>query len=193
MRVIVAIVLVLALAACQRQALFVVLPNPDGSAGQITIDDGKTSVALNKPYAAGELRGGSAETVSVDAPQVQQIFGQTIAARPILPTHFRLYFISDSDNLTPDSQLLYRQVFEDIKRRPVYQVAVVGYTDTLGDKNYNQDLSLRRAHAIRDQLVHDGLAQDGIATAGRGQLDLAIVTPDQVSEPRNRRVEITVR
>jgi outer membrane protein OmpA-like peptidoglycan-associated protein len=193
MRRIAAGVLVLALAACQRQALFVVLPNPDGSAGQVTIDDGQTSVALDRAYAAGEVRGGTAAPVSVDPPRVQQIFGQAIAARPILPTHFRLYFISDSDTLTPDSQRLYRQVFEDIKRRPVYEVAVVGYTDTLGDKTYNQALSLRRARAIRERLVQDGLASVAIATAGRGQLDLAVATPDQVSEPRNRRVEITVR
>jgi outer membrane protein OmpA-like peptidoglycan-associated protein len=194
MRRLVLIVLAVVLASCsQREALFVVLPNPDGSAGQITVSDGKSSVALNRPYAAGEVRGGNAASVAVDPPQVQQIFGQTIAARPILPTHFRLYFISDSDTLTPDSQRLYRSVFDDIKRRPVYEVEVVGHTDTLGDKTYNQQLSLSRARAIRDQLVKDGLATAAIATAGRGQLDLAVVTRDQVSEPKNRRVEITVR
>jgi OOP family OmpA-OmpF porin len=194
MRHLAAIALACALAACsQRQALFVVLPNPDGSAGQITVDDGKTSVALDKPYAASEVRGGSAAPVAVDSPQVQQIFGEAIAARPILPAHFRLYFISDSDTLTPDSQRLYRDVFEDIKRRPVYEVEVVGHTDTLGDKTYNQQLSLSRARAIRVRLVQDGLNSVAIATAGRGQFDLAIPTRDQVSEPRNRRVEITVR
>ena len=194
MRRLVAIALACVLAACsQRQALFVVLPNPDGTAGQITINDGKTSVPLDKPYAAGEVRGGSAAATTVDPPRVQQIFGPAIAARPILPTHFRLYFISDSDNLTPDSQRLYREVFADIKRRAVYEVEVIGHTDTLGDKTYNQQLSLKRARAIRDQLAQDGLAPAAITTAGRGQLDLAVATGDQVSEPRNRRVEITVR
>lgn len=193
MRRLAAIALACALAACQRQALFVVLPNPDGSAGQITIDDGKRSVPLDKPYAAGEMRGGSAAPTAVDPPQVQQIFGPAIAARPILPAHFRLYFISDSDTLTPESQRLYRDVFADIKRRTVYEVEVVGHTDTLGDQTYNQQLSLKRALAIRDQLAQDGLAPAAIATAGRGKLDPAVATGDQVSEPRNRRVEITVR
>ena len=36
------------------------LPNPDGTAGAITIDDGKTQVPLDLPYAAGEVRGGAA-------------------------------------------------------------------------------------------------------------------------------------
>jgi peptidoglycan-associated lipoprotein len=193
MRLIATIVLALALAACSRQALFVVLPNPDGSAGQITVDDGKTQTPLNKPYAASEVRGGSAETAAVDAPQVQQIFGAAIAARPILPSHFRLYFISDSDTMTPASQQLYASVFDDIKRRPVYQVEVVGHTDTLGDKTYNQQLSLRRAQALRGRLVNDGLSMTSISVAGRGSLDLAVKTPDQTSDPRNRRVEITVQ
>jgi outer membrane protein OmpA-like peptidoglycan-associated protein len=194
MRILAPLLIAATLAACaQRQELFVVLPNPDGSAGAITVDDGKNSVLLDKPYAASEVRGGTAAPVAEDASQVQQVFGQTIAARPILPAHFRLYFISDSDTLTPASQALYDGVFQDIKRRPVYEVEVIGHTDTLGDKTYNQQLSLNRAKAIRDRLVKDGLSAASITVAGRGELDLAIKTGDQVSEPRNRRVEITVR
>jgi outer membrane protein OmpA-like peptidoglycan-associated protein len=188
------VILALGLAGCaQRQALFVVLPNPDGSAGEITIEEGKQSIPLNKPYAAGEVRGGEAQPVAVDPPQVQQIFGPAIKARPILPAHFRLYFISDSDELTPESKVQYQDVFQDIKRRPVYQVEVVGHTDTLGDKTYNQALSLRRAETIESRLVQDGLAGASISVAGRGELDLAVKTGDEVSEGRNRRVEITVR
>jgi outer membrane protein OmpA-like peptidoglycan-associated protein len=187
------LLLVLALGACAREALFVVLPNPDGSAGEITIDDGKTKVPLNRPYAAGEVRGGEAEAAQVPVKDVQSIFADAIAARPILPTHFRLYFVLDSDTLTPDSQKQYTDVFADISRRSVYQVEVVGHTDTLGDRSYNQELSLRRAQALRDRLVKDGLATAAISVAGRGELDLAVKTADQVSEQRNRRVEITVR
>jgi peptidoglycan-associated lipoprotein len=194
MRLLACMVLLAALGACSsRQALFVVLPNPDGSAGAVTIEEGGQSVLLDHAYAAGVVRGGAAASVAVDPGQVNQIFGPAINARPILPTHFRLYFISDSDALTPDSQTLYQSVFADIKRRAVYQVEVIGHTDTLGDKPYNQQLSLQRAKAIRDRLVQDGLATGAITTAGRGQLDLAVPEPPNTSEPRNRRVEITVQ
>jgi outer membrane protein OmpA-like peptidoglycan-associated protein len=46
---------------------------------------------------------------------------------------------------------------------------------------------------IRARLVHDGISTGSISVAGRGQLDLAVKTADQVAEPKNRRVEITVR
>ena len=109
------------------------------------------------------------------------------------PSHFRLYFESDKDVLTPASQQQYKAVFDDIKRRPVYQVEVIGHTDTFASREYNQQLSLKRADAIKDRLVHDGLNPKSISVAGRGERDLAVKTGPGVHEPRNRRVEITVR
>ena len=184
----------LALGCAQRQALFVVLPNSDGTAGAITVSDNQNSVLLDKPYAQSEEKDGSvSEATTTDAEHVQQEFGNALAAQPILPAHFRLYFLKDSDTLTAESEQQYRAVFDDIKRRPVYQVEVIGYTDTLGTQVHNQQLSLTRAETIRDRLVRDGLSSNSISVAGRGELDPAVVTAPQVSEPRNRRVEITVR
>jgi outer membrane protein OmpA-like peptidoglycan-associated protein len=194
MRRIVLIPLLLMLASCSsRQSLFVVLPNPDGSSGAVTIEDGQKSVLLDHPYAAGEVRGGVAAPVTVDQAQVQQIFGNALAAQPIPPAHFVLYFEKDSDTLTPDSQRQYQAVFADIKRRSVYEVEVIGHTDTLGTVQHNQQLSMSRAVMICVRLEHDRISAKSISVAGRGQLDLAVLTADQVAEPRNRRVEITVR
>jgi len=179
--------------ASRQQALFVVLPNPDGSAGAITVNGGGQSVVLDQPYAADQERGGKFTATSSSAGQVQQVFGSALAAQPMLPRHFRLYFISDSDKLTPASAQQYKAVFDDIKRRQVYEVEVVGHTDTFASKEYNQKLSLARAEAVKQRLVHDGLDPGSISVAGRGELDLAVKTPPGVHEPRNRRVEITVR
>jgi outer membrane protein OmpA-like peptidoglycan-associated protein len=184
----------LLLAGCPRQALFVVLPNAEGSGvGAITVEDGKTVTTLDQPYATAETRAGSSAPVEETQGNISVIFRSAIAARPILPHHFRLYFILGSDNLTPESKAAYDAVFDDIKQRPVYEIEVIGFTDTLGDLRYNQALSLRRAEAIRDKLVRDGLDGQAISTAGRGKHDLLVPTADQTPEPRNRRVEITVR
>ena len=78
--------------AQKRQALFVVLPNPDGSSGAITVSDSQKSVLLDKPYAASEEKGGSVAATTTDAQQVKQIFGSALNAQPILPKHFVLYF-----------------------------------------------------------------------------------------------------
>jgi outer membrane protein OmpA-like peptidoglycan-associated protein len=189
-----ALALALTLSACaSRQALFTVLPNPDGSAGAITVDDGQKSVTLDSPYAASEIVKGSVQPVTMDQAQIDQIFAAALAARPILPSHFRLYFENDTDIMTPDSQRLYKSVFDDIKQRPVYEVEVVGHTDTTGELKYNQTLSMTRAIFVREQLVHDGLDPKSISVAGRGSLDPRVKTGPNVPEQLNRRVEITVR
>ena len=170
-----------------------VLPNPDGTSGAITVTEGPNSVVLDRPYAAEEVKGDQLKPTTSDSTQVEQVFGSALAAQPILPEHFRLYFLKDSDVLTAESRQQYQNVFADIKRRPVYQVEVIGYTDTLGEQAHNQQLSLKRAAALRDELVRDGLNPDSITIAGRGELDPAVATGPQVAEPRNRRVEITIR
>jgi outer membrane protein OmpA-like peptidoglycan-associated protein len=185
--------MLLAGCASRQQALFVVLPNPGGGSGAVTVEANGQSVLLDQPYAAGSERSDKITASSSNSDQVQQVFGNALAAQPILPKHFTLYFVSNSDQLTPESVKVYQAVFEDIKRRPVYQVEVIGHTDTFASKEYNQRLSLQRAEAIKERLVHDGLDPKAISVAGRGELDLAVKTGPGVHEARNRRVEITVR
>lgn len=188
-----ALACIIFLAGCPRQALFVVLPNQDGGSGAITVDDGKTVTTLDQPYAAAESRAGSSHPVEESKGNIGVIFRRAIAAQPILPRHFRLYFILGSDQLTDESAVAYCAVLGDIGKRTVYQVEVVGHTDTLGDLRSNQALSLHRAAAIRDLLVRDRVSPAAITIAGRGKLDLIVATADQVAEPQNRCVVITVR
>ena len=192
-RSVIALACTIMLVGCPRQALFVVLPSEGGGAGAITVDDGKTVTILDQPYGAAESRAGSSEPVEESRGNIGVIFRRAIAVQPMLPRHFRLYFILGSDQLTPESAIAYRAVFDDIRQRPVYEVEVIGYTDTLGDRPFNQALSLSRAKAIRGALVRDGVDSGAISIAGRGKLDLLVPTADHVAEPRNRRVEITVR
>ena len=193
-RTILALASMLLLSGCPRQALFVVLPNTEGGGtGAITVDDGKTVTTLDQPYAAAEARAGSSAPVEESREDISAIFRSAIAAQPILPHHFRLYFILGSNELTPESKCAYSAVFDDIEQRPVYEIEVIGFTDTLGDLPYNQTLSLARAAAVRGTLVGDGLDRQAISIAGRGKRDLLVPTADQTPEPRNRRVEITVR
>ena len=98
-----------ALAGCaeKEHELFVVLPNPDGTSGAITVSDGGNSVVLDRPYAAEDVKGDKVDQTTSDSAQVQQVFGTALAAQPILPEHFRLYFLKDKDVMTAESQQQY--------------------------------------------------------------------------------------
>jgi outer membrane protein OmpA-like peptidoglycan-associated protein len=191
-RLLLALLLLISLDAC-RQALFVVLPNEDGSVGAITVDDGKTTATLDRPLAAAEVRGGASAVAKVEQNDISDLFAAAFSARPVLPRHFRLFFKLDSDRLTAESAASYSTLYADLKRRPVYEVNIVGHADALGAEQYDQDLSIDRAKAIRDALVSDGFDVRAITVAGRGYQDPLVPTPPQTPEPRNRRVEITVR
>ena len=63
----------------------------------------------------------------------------------------------------------------------------------MGDPRANLALGLKRAISVRNMLVAAGLAPSTIEVASHGEADLLVKTPDNTPEPRNRRVEITVR
>jgi outer membrane protein OmpA-like peptidoglycan-associated protein len=189
--------IVAALAACaqpRQGTLVVVLPEDDGSVGRVDVARGDQTVTLDSANAAVgvDTAGGLGPTV-LDRAAVDTTFGAALAARPIPPHTFTLYFEFDSDALTADSEAAFEQVFDDIRARAHYEVTVVGHTDTLADAAYNQDLSLGRARQISDRLVERGIPAEAITAFGRGENDLLVKTDDSIAEPLNRRVEITVR
>jgi outer membrane protein OmpA-like peptidoglycan-associated protein len=73
-------------------------------------------------------------------------------------------------------------------------VAVIGHTDRVGSVAQNDALSLQRAERVRRDVAQQlGIAPDRIAAAGRGEREPLVETADEVAEPRNRRVEVTIR
>lgn len=188
------------LAACPSQEQFpqeryVVLPNADGrpGSGMITVNYNGTATTLDQPYAAAEVRDGRAPARAMKPAEAQQIFQEAFAQRPALPVHFRLNFELDSSRMTPASLPIYRTLVGEIKKRQAYEVEVVGYTDTLASEAHNKQLSWDRALAVRTSLVHNGLDPQAINIDGRGDTDPVVRTPSGIGEPRNRRVEVTVR
>jgi outer membrane protein OmpA-like peptidoglycan-associated protein len=73
------------------------------------------------------------------------------------------------------------------------EIVVIGHTDRVGTLEYNDKLSLKRADVVRAALVAAGVPPGQIDIAGRGEREPAVATPDEIAEPRNRRVEIMVR
>ena len=58
---------------------------------------------------------------------------------------------------------------------------------------YNQGLSVRRAEAVRAELVRNGVPRDAITVQGFGENRPLVPTAQGVREPQNRRVEIVLR
>jgi outer membrane protein OmpA-like peptidoglycan-associated protein len=68
---------------------------------------------------------------------------------------------------------------------------IEGHTDTVGTAELNKDLSERRAEAVASYLSSKfGIDGSHLQPVGMGSSELLVPTPDQVAEPRNRRVQI---
>ena len=129
----------------------------------------------------------------VDEAEIQRIFGAALAVVPEAPRHFNLYFELGSDTLTAESKALAAEVVSTVRARSAPDVTVIGHTDTTDTAANNAALGLRRAVLIRDLLVQAGLDGALVEVASHGESDLLVPTPDNTAEPKNRRVEVSVR
>jgi outer membrane protein OmpA-like peptidoglycan-associated protein len=189
-----------ALSACcsvPRNDLIVVLPGADGHVGGITVEAAGTKMVLDKAFAGAKPGAGGMAPVEVSESEVNQVFGDALAARPVPPKSYTLYFLTGGTDLSPDSQATMDAMLADMAARKAAEVLITGHTDTVGAGADNDRLSLARAKAVAATLSETfaakGVKSDSIATAGRGERALLVETPDQTAEPKNRRVEITVR
>jgi outer membrane protein OmpA-like peptidoglycan-associated protein len=188
-----------------REDVIVLLPDADGSIGRATVSTASGTVELagarastvvtRRPAGAGSNRAAlpPAPVRTMSEGDVRQLFGAAIAALPPAPRHFTLFFRFNSEELTDESRTLVEEVLDTASARPFADVVVRGHTDTTGRPARNFALGLRRANAVRMLLVTIGLERSSIDVTSHGESELLVPTADEVFEPRNRRVEITVR
>jgi outer membrane protein OmpA-like peptidoglycan-associated protein len=181
-------------ASAAPPALFVVLPSAIGKKiGGVVVSDGSNEATLDQSFAAAAMSGGALSPCRVSEASVDSTFHDAVAARPILPHHFVLYFGADGGRLTPQSLAQYHDALRDIAERRSFQIQVIGYSDSLGSAAEARQRSLAQATELRRLLTQDQINPRKISLSARGKLDQLVPTGDQVAEPRNRRVEIWVR
>jgi outer membrane protein OmpA-like peptidoglycan-associated protein len=180
------------LGACSTGTV-VLLPEKDGHDPALVVSQGDKAVLLQRPYAAVRQTPLGPRAYQSSPEEVESLFGAALAAQPMRPMQFTLYFIEGKDEFTDESRQLVEDVFAEISRRPVPDVLVIGHTDTVGTDQANDALSRQRAETVRVALIGHGIAPTSITVIGRGKRELLVPTGEGVAEPRNRRVEIIVR
>jgi OmpA-OmpF porin, OOP family len=112
------------------------------------------------------------------------------------PEQFVLYFDFASAKLSSVARPVVAEAVAAIKRTQtsgsLSHVKVIGYADTVGSTEGQDRLSIRRADAVRDELIRNGIEAEAIKTEGRGKMEPAVLTGDQIKNPRNRRVRIVI-
>ena len=183
------------LSGCSGVNTFVVLlPEEGGTPSAVTVGAGSRRTVLDKPYSAAAVdTQGNIESKTVTAEDANRTFAAALAAQPPKPVSFTLYFETNSVEVTPASRPALDAIFAEVAKREAVEVQVTGHTDRVGSQADNDRLSLQRAEAVRAMLIQRGIQASFLRAVGRGEREPLIPTADEQPEPRNRRVEVTVR
>lgn len=175
----------------------VLLPQADGMPSAVVVrshDDGEK--VLSQPYQRATARAGARSAPTVDQADPQQLRAENRTLFDMMPPpaqHYTVYFDVGNTVLTPASQTTMKEALAAARARSGGEIVVTGHTDTVGSMARNDELSRQRAQLVRQLIIAEVFPAGRIEAVGRGERDLAVPTPDEMDEPRNRRVTIEVR
>ena len=99
-------------------------------------------------------------------------------------------FRSGSFELLPGARERLAKVSGIVLAYPSLHVAIEGHTDSVGSDDYNQQLSERRAQAVRDYFVQQGINSANVEAHGYGKTEPIATNDTAEGRQQNRRVEL---
>jgi outer membrane protein OmpA-like peptidoglycan-associated protein len=162
---------------------FTAPPGGPSSHGSVKMDDDYNHtflIGFRYNFGQAPMVAAAAAPVAAPAPAVQP-------ARSYL-----VFFDWDKSNLTDRARQIIKEAADNSTHVQYTRIEVNGYTDTSGTPQYNMGLSIRRASAVKAELIKDGVPVGAISTQGFGETHLLVPTGAGVREPQNRRVEIII-
>jgi OmpA-OmpF porin, OOP family len=113
-------------------------------------------------------------------------------ARGLMVTLGDVLFDVDKASLTPGGELQVARLAAALRQMPDRNVLVEGHTDSSGTASYNLDLSQRRANAVEDILLLQGVDPTRIVARGYGEEYPVASNDSAAGRQQNRRVEVVI-
>ena len=187
----------LVLSACAGpRTTVVLLPDSDGGTGSVEVSNAAGRQTIDKPNLAVQVGNKEAKPQSpavMSETEISERWGAVLRVAPLAPKTFYMYFQFGTDKLTLESQAQFPRICEELMRYPAAELSIVGHTDRAGAAAVNARLSLKRAQATQRLLMAAGLKHSRVEVLSHGENNPLVPTADGVAEPRNRRVEVTIR
>jgi OOP family OmpA-OmpF porin len=103
-------------------------------------------------------------------------------------------FDFDKAVLKEEGKVALHELDDDIKAKgaKVVDIDVIGHTDSTGPEDYNLDLSVRRAQAVADYIISEGIDASIIDVSGEGESNPIASNDTREGRAENRRVDIHV-
>ncbi len=104
----------------------------------------------------------------------------------------KVEFRTSEDAILRRSFPILDEVATVLKKYPTFRVAVRGHTDSRGDEAFNEELSQRRADAVREYLIRQGVARNRLSSKGFGSSKPLASNSTAEGRQSNRRVEFAL-
>jgi outer membrane protein OmpA-like peptidoglycan-associated protein len=102
-----------------------------------------------------------------------------------------IYFNFGTSQLSDECNSVLSELYEVLKNRKNIKVEIAGYTDNVGNSEFNLQLSARRAESVKNWLVQQGIDPERLVTRGYGeQFPLASNDDEREGRELNRRIEV---
>jgi outer membrane protein OmpA-like peptidoglycan-associated protein len=112
--------------------------------------------------------------------------------RGIVVTLPGIFFDTGKSTLKAGAKNTLAKIAEQLKGNNDVRVSIEGHTDSVGSDEKNQELSEKRANAVRDYLVGNGIPSDRVTAAGKGEADPVASNKTAAGRLQNRRVEMII-
>lgn len=116
----------------------------------------------------------------------------TKSDRGLVVTLNDVLFDTGSATLRPGGQRVVARLADFLREYPERTLAIEGFTDSVGGEVYNQELSERRAAAVRVALIESGIDGSRIYVRGYGKAFPVASNDTPEGRQRNRRVEVVI-
>lgn len=124
--------------------------------------------------------------------QLNTVLATRDSARGLIANMSDVLFKSGSFELLTGARERLAKVSGIVLAYPTLRLSVEGHTDSVGGDDYNQQLSERRAEAVRDYLVQQGIASDTVTASGFGKTAPVASNDTPDGRQQNRRVELVL-
>ena len=104
----------------------------------------------------------------------------------------RIHFDFDKYNIKKEYIPILKEVAKTLKETDYLKVRIEGFTDIIGPKDYNERLALKRAKAVKEFLIKEGVPEEKIEIVGFGKERFIASNEDPIGRLTNRRVEFVV-